>query len=55
MRTLQLTLFAIGVLSFLAAALFTGEGTGDTLWRAGVAVILIDLMCMKLWPVTGSS
>ncbi len=50
MRIVQIVIFAIGVLSFLAAAFFIGQGMGDTLWRVGVAAMLIDLACAKLWP-----
>jgi len=49
MRTLQVGIFAFGVLAFLASAVFIGKGMGDTLWRTGVAAMLIDLVCMKLW------
>jgi hypothetical protein len=50
MRTLQIGILSLGVLSFLVAALFIGQGMGDTLWRAGVGALLIDLVCIKLWP-----
>ncbi|MGA9116739.1 MAG: hypothetical protein WB626_08190 [Bacteroidota bacterium] len=50
MRTLQIVLFLLGVPFFLAALLFIGDPMGDTLWRAGVAVLLTDLVCVKLWP-----
>jgi hypothetical protein len=49
MRTLQVVLFAFGVLAFLASAAFIGDDMGDTLWRTGVAAMLIDLVCIKLW------
>jgi hypothetical protein len=50
MRTLQVGLFAICVLAFVLAIFFIGQEMGDVLWRAGVAFILIDLACIKLWP-----
>ena len=50
MRTLQLVLFGLGVVSFLAALFFIGADEGDTLWRLGVAALLLDLVCIKLWP-----
>ena len=52
MRTLQLVLFGIGVVSFLAALFFIGADEGDTLWRLGVATLLLDLVCIKLWPTS---
>lgn len=48
MRILQLGIFAVGVLAFLAAAFFIGQGAGDTFWRVGVAAMLIDLVFLKL-------
>jgi hypothetical protein len=50
MRIVQIVLFFIGLLSFVAAVFFVGEGTGDTLWRVGIAVILLDLACTRIWP-----
>ncbi len=50
MRILQAVIFILGVLSFLAAAFFMGQDSGDTFWRVGVGLMLIDLAYMKLWP-----
>jgi len=50
MRSLQIVLFIVGVAAFIAALAFIGNDTGDTLWRAGVAVLLLDVVCMMLWP-----
>jgi len=50
MRTFQIVIFVFGVIAFLAAALFIGQVMGDTLWRVGVAAMLGDLVCMRLWP-----
>lgn len=50
MRTLQVAVFVLGVGAFLASALFIGQGIGDTLWRTGVAAMLIDAVCTRLWP-----
>jgi len=49
-RKIQIILFWLGALSFIAAAFCTGTVAGDALWRAGMAVLLGDLVCMKLWP-----
>jgi hypothetical protein len=49
-RRFQIILFVLGALSFIAAAFCTGRIAGDALWRAGMAVMLGDLVCMKLWP-----
>lgn len=50
MRILQVVIFIFGVLAFFAAAFFTGQEAGDTLWRVGVAAMLVDLACTTLWP-----
>ena len=50
MRIVQVGIFEFGVLSFLGAAVFIGQQTGDTLWRVGVAAMLIDLTYARLWP-----
>jgi len=50
MRKFQVTIFVLGVLSFVTAAFFTGTIAGDALWRAGMAAMLGDLVCLKLWP-----
>ena len=50
MRYLQILVFVVGLAAFMAAIFFIGTGTGDTLWRAGVAVLLLDVVCIMLWP-----
>jgi hypothetical protein len=50
MRLLQVAIFIAGVVAFLGSAVFIGQGTGDTLWRTGVAAMLIDAIFMRLWP-----
>jgi hypothetical protein len=50
MRSVQVLIFALGVLSFLTSAFFVGQGIGDTLWRVGVGVMLTDIVCASLWP-----
>lgn len=50
MRNLQIAIFIIGLLAFLCSAVFIGQVTGDTLWRIGVAAMLIDAIFTRLWP-----
>ena len=50
MRYLQMLVFVVGLAAFMAAIFFVGTGTGDTLWRVGVAALLLDLVCIMLWP-----
>lgn len=51
MRFVQLLVFFVGLAAFLAAGFFAGTSTGDTLWRVGVAALLLDVVCIMLWPV----
>lgn len=50
MRNLQVALFGLGVAALLAAIPFVGAVAGDALWRAGVATLLVDVVCLQLWP-----
>jgi len=50
MRQFQIVVFVLGTAALLAAACFIGKQMGDTLWRAGVATLLADFVCIQLWP-----
>ncbi len=50
MKNLQLFLFAAAVMSFVAALFFIGNDMGETLWRAGMAILLVDTVSLMLWP-----
>ena len=50
MRTLQVGLLVLAVLALGGAAAFAGSSAGDVLWRAGVAALLVDMVCLMLWP-----
>jgi hypothetical protein len=52
MRYLQIILFVVGIAAFFAAVFFIGSDTGDTLWRVGVAALLVDVVCIMLWPIS---
>jgi membrane protein implicated in regulation of membrane protease activity len=54
MRCLQIVLFFLGLALLLAAAFFVGAVAGDALWRAGVALLLVDVVCILLWPRSAS-
>lgn len=49
MKKFQILLFLLGVASFLSAIFFIGDDMGNTLWRAGVAFMLIDIVWILLW------
>jgi hypothetical protein len=55
MRALQIVLFVAGVIVFVAAVFFIGQGTGDTLWRAGVAIMLTAIACKGIGPAKSTS
>lgn len=50
MRYLQIVILAIAVIGFIVAVFFAGSGTGDIMWRAGIAILLLDVVCIMLWP-----
>lgn len=51
MRYLQIVLFIGAALSFLISLYFIKSALGDVLWRAGMATLLFDIVCIMLWPV----
>jgi hypothetical protein len=50
MRRFQVGLLVLGALSLLGAVPFIGGVAGDALWRAGVAILLLDVVLILLWP-----
>jgi hypothetical protein len=50
MRQFQVTIFLLGVGSFILSAFELGPGSGDYLLNAGFATMLIDLVFIQLWP-----
>jgi hypothetical protein len=52
MRYLQILVFALGLAALITAIFFVGTDTGLSLWRAGVAILLIDVVCIMLWPTS---
>jgi uncharacterized YccA/Bax inhibitor family protein len=50
MRQLQVGIFILGLAAFVVALFFVGGEMGDILWRLGIAALLLDLVCLKLWP-----
>jgi hypothetical protein len=48
MRVIQIVGLFLGVIAFGAAALCVGSENGDTLWRAGVAILLTDIVLILL-------
>ena len=54
MRRFQLILFFLAAATLIAALIFMGTGTGDVLWRIGIAALLGDIVCIMLWPSSSS-
>lgn len=50
MRWIQITFFIVGVCSLLTALGFRGSMTGEDLWKAGIAILLGDIVLIQLWP-----
>jgi hypothetical protein len=50
MRRFQIAVLIAALASFVAALFFAGTNTGDVLWRVGVAVTLLDIVSIMLWP-----
>jgi len=50
MRQFQITIFILGTLSLIASAFEIGPGSGEYLLKAGFATLLVDVVCIQLWP-----
>jgi len=52
MRQLQVVILVLALAALIAALFFVGKNTGDTLWRVGIASLLLDIVVIKLWPTS---
>jgi hypothetical protein len=50
MRQFQITIFILATASLLASAFELGPHSGNYLLNAGIATLLIDVVCIQLWP-----
>lgn len=50
MRQLQMSMLILGVASLIASAFGIGKDFGETLYKTGIALLLIDVVCIQLWP-----
>ncbi len=50
MRYFQITLFVLAGAAFLTATCFIGTEVGESLWKAGLAALLFDIVSLQLWP-----
>jgi len=50
MRLVQIMLFILGAASLIASAFGIGKDYGETFYNAGIAILLIDIVFIQLWP-----
>ncbi|HUU17882.1 MAG TPA: hypothetical protein VMW72_12080 [Sedimentisphaerales bacterium] len=50
MRQLQITIFMLGAASLIASVFGIGKDFGETLYKTGIAMLLLDVVCIQLWP-----
>jgi hypothetical protein len=50
MRQLQMTIFILGAASLIASAFGIGPHFGEALYKTGIAMLLLDVVCIQLWP-----
>ncbi len=50
MRSFQIILFILGMLALSVAALTWMNIMGLIFWRVGVALLLLNIVCIMLWP-----
>ncbi|MFQ5506309.1 MAG: hypothetical protein ACE5F1_16190 [Planctomycetota bacterium] len=53
MRKLQLIVFGIGIVAYLAAAANAGSELDNILWKTGIAAMATDVAMLLLWPAGG--
>jgi hypothetical protein len=49
-RNVQIALLCLAIVAFVTALFFAGSVAGDVLWRVGIAVLLVDVVAIMLWP-----
>lgn len=55
MRMLQMIIFFLATALLIASVFFIGKQTGEDLWKAGIAILLLDVVCIQLWPLAKRS
>lgn len=50
MKQIQIVIFIAGAASLIASAFGLGKDYGETLYNAGIAILLIDIVFIQLWP-----
>ena len=55
MRKFQIAMLILGTACLIASAFGIGKDFGETLYKTGIAFLLIDVVCIQLWPTAKSS
>jgi len=50
MRLSQIVIFILGAVSLIASAFGIGKDYGETFYNAGIALLLLDVVYILLWP-----
>lgn len=50
MRLAQIILFILGTAALLASAFGAGPHYGEFMYKTGIALLLVDVVCIQLWP-----
>ena len=50
LRSFQILLFILGMIALSRAAITWMNIMGLVFWHVGVAVLLVDVVCLMLWP-----
>ncbi len=49
MKIIQSLLLYLGLAAFILSLFFVGSDTGDSLWKAGMAILMIDITVIMLY------
>ncbi len=52
MRYSQIAIFLLVATSLTASAFGIGKDYGETFYNAGIALLVLDVVCIQLWPST---
>lgn len=50
MRQFQIIMLILGAASLIASAFGIGKDFGKILYKTGIAFLLLDVVCIQLWP-----
>ena len=50
MRQVQIAICILGAASLIGSAFGIGKDFGETLYNTGIAMLLLDVVCIQLWP-----